>query len=449
MISYRSETTGSGTPSRLSVAIVGIPNVGKSTLFNRLLGRHQAITDPTPGVTRDPIRGVWAVGERELLLIDTGGYTDRGTDLDDLVSDRSVNEAESASLLLLVVDVQGATMADEELIHRLRPHRDRTILVVNKVDSPKREAQVWNFHSLGISRVIGVSSAHGINFGELEEAVLDMLGPVDEEVASNEEPDIRIALMGKPNTGKSTLLNQLTGGEAAIVSDTPGTTRDVVSGEFSHSGKNYLILDTAGIRRRTRVQSGVEYYSVNRSIRCIREADVVLLVLDSLESVVDQDKKIAQLVVSQGRGVILVLNKWDLQVQIPNRYQAMVDRIRFLFPILSFAPVVAISALTGDGVPELLKVTHKVWLELNRRIETSRLNAALNQWVEFNEPTGRKGFRYKVRYITQATTNPIKFVLFVNRKRGFPSHYLGYIANNIRTTFGYGRVPFSIEVRGR
>lgn len=444
-------TLSTPKPGMPTVAIVGRPNVGKSTLFNRFLGHRKAITDPTPGVTRDPVGMIWECREEEIFLIDTGGYKLDRQGLNGLVTRKSLEVIEGADLLLLVVDVQELTPEDEVLVEFLRPYADRTLLVVNKVDNPKREAEVWNFLTLGFPEVVGVSSTHGDNFGTLEDAVfrrIDFSGGRG-GIRGVTEPDIRLALLGKPNTGKSTLLNRLLGVDRAIVSDIPGTTRDVVPGNFEYGGKKFHILDTAGIRRKSKIEENVEYYSVNRSIKCIEEADVVLLMIDSLEGLADQEKKIANLVIRRGRGIILVLNKWDLQEDRPNLLEAMTDRVRFLFPILEFAPVLPLSALDGMGVDRVMKTAMKVWHQLNLRIDTARLNRALEDWKGFHEPPTARGFRYKVRYITQASIHPLSFILFVNREKGFPKEYVGYIRNQIRKTFGFSAAPFALELRGR
>ncbi len=431
------------------VAIVGRPNVGKSTLFNRFLGHRKAITDPTPGVTRDPVGMVWTHLDREVFLVDTGGFKVDQEGLDSLVTKRSLAVLSGADLILLVLDVTGITPEDEIFIEALRPYTDRIVLVVNKVDNPQREDDVWNFFSLGFSDVVGISSTHGNNFGDLEDIIFKRIDFDLPRKGSHKVAEIRLALMGKPNTGKSTLLNLLTGQDRAIVSDIPGTTRDAVPGEFTYRGKNFHILDTAGIRRKNRVDENVEYYSVTRSIKSIEDADVVFLMIDSLEGLVDQEKKIAGLVVRKGKGIILVLNKWDLLEDKPNLLEAMTDRVRFVFPILDFAPVIPLSALKGDGVDVLMKSAVKVWNQLNLRIDTARLNKALESWKEYYEPPLVKGFRYKARYITQTSINPLSFVLFVNREKGFSEGYLNYIKNKIRKTFGFSSVPFVLEVRGR
>ena len=429
------------------LVIVGRPNVGKSTLFNRLLGRRRAITDPMPGVTRDAVTARATVGGVPVELVDTGGYRVDARDIDSLVREKSLESLVHADAILFVCDVAELNAEDESFVEHLRPYADRVIVAVNKVDNPQREQQVWNFYNLGFTTVIGISSAHGFGFEELEEAVAPLLSKVEAE--EEPEPRIRLAVLGKPNTGKSTLANLLVGDEKSIVSEIPGTTRDVIEGHFSYRGSLYRIVDTAGIRRKGKIYKEVEYYSVNRAIHTVEEADVVLLLIDANEGLAEQDKKIAAQAVKRGKGVVLVLNKWDTIEHIPNQLEAVKDRLRFLFPVLSFAPLVPISAKTGRGVEKLLDTVYGVWKQLNKRVETPRLNDMLRRWYEHYEPPRGKRGHYKVLYGTQVSENPVHFVLFVNRKSGFPQTYVQYLTNNIRKHLGFPSVPIAVELRER
>jgi len=432
------------------VAVVGRPNVGKSTLFNRLIGKRQAITDPTSGVTRDPVEGEYSFNDKTLKLIDTGGFKITHSSLDDQITNRSLKVLGDADLVLFVMDVTLITPEDEAFAEVLRKYSDRVLLVVNKVDNPEREAEVWNFFSFGFKEVIGVSAAHGMGISELEDKFEELLDFEEERERVPEIPaDIKIALLGKPNTGKSTLVNRMLGKEASIVSDIPGTTRDVIEGRFEYRHKIYRVMDTAGIRKKKRVGQNVEYYSVNRAIKTIEEADVVLLMVDAVEGLGDQDKKIATQIVKKGRGVILVLNKWDLIKELPNQMEAIKDRTRFLFPILGFAPMVPLSALTGEGTEMLFNQIYTVWNQLNLRIDTSSLNNALKQWVKKTEPPRFHGGRYKILYATQTGINPVYFLLFVNRKKSFPESYLQYIKNSIRSELGFSSIPIEMELKER
>ncbi len=432
------------------VIIAGRPNVGKSTLFNRFIKKRKSITDPTPGVTRDPVSEICLFNNIRVKLTDTGGVKVEQEGLDSFVTDRSLQMMDNADLILFLLDVKEITGEDEIFIEKLRRFSERIILVVNKIDNPEKENEMWNYYSYGFENVIGISSSHGYNIGELEDAVADYLKKncdVDDTDYSEDEYNVRIAVLGKPNTGKSTLNNLLTGKENSIVSDIPGTTRDIVESSFIYKNIHYQIMDTAGIRRKNKVTENVEYYSVTRAIKTIEDADVVLLVIDGVEGLSDQDKKIASQIVKKGKGVIIVLNKWDLLQKVPNMINAVEDRVRFLFPILDFAPIVPISALENLGIEELLKEVYKVWRQLNTRVSTSSLNKALKDWVEDSPPPFVSGVRYKIRYMTQISANPTKFLLFVNKSKKFPAFYISYIKNKIRKSFGISLIPVDLSIK--
>jgi GTP-binding protein len=436
------------------VAILGRPNVGKSSLFNRLLGRQLAITDPTPGVTRDAVAGEMRIRDRLVRLLDTGGYTRAEGGIERQVARRSLAAAEGCGLALLLVEVGGLTREDYELVDQLRRAgglKERLVLVVNKVDGPKQELAVGEFHALGFSRLLAVSAAHGRGIAELKELIYEAAARAGTEPAlpagaPDRGEELRLAILGKPNTGKSTLLNRLLGEERALVSETPGTTRDPVSGRFLYRGKPLEVVDTAGIRRKSRVEEAVEYYSVNRAIRCISEADVVLLLLDAREGVADQDKKIASLAVREGRGVVLVLNKSDLVEDLRQERKGIEERVRFFFPTLEFAPLVTISARTGYGVAKLLAETLEVGRQLKQQVATGRLNLAVKHWVAaYALPV--RGKNVKIRYATQTSANPVRFLFFVNTLRLFPARYLQYLKNRIRADLGFDKVPVDLQLR--
>lgn len=437
------------TIERPLVVIAGRPNVGKSTLFNRITGKRKAITDPTPGVTRDPLAVDMERDGVPFTLMDTGGYKLEQEGLDGLVTQRSLEVIEQARLVILLLDVTEVTGEDETFMERLRPYAHKIFLAVNKVDSPEREAWVWNYYSYGFANVFPISAAHGLGCAQLlDETVAYLRELPDASPAAGEEAfDIKLAILGKPNTGKSTLLNALTDSNLSIVSDIPGTTRDVIEGAFQYQDLKIQVLDTAGIRRKKKVVDDVEYYSVNRAIKSIEQSDVVLLMIDSLDGLSEQDKKIASLIVRRGKGVVIVLNKWDLQQDLPNQFEAVQDRLRFLFPILEFAPVVPLSALQRDGLGELLKAVRTVWKQLQIRVETPQLNKHLKAWVEENEPPRWNRGRYKIRYAVQTGTMPLAFVFFVNRRHGFPEFYERYLLNRIRKDFGMTKVPVAVYIR--
>jgi len=438
------------SPAKIPViSIVGRPNVGKSTLFNRLIGKRRAITDPTPGVTRDLIPERWYLGNHPVTLVDSGGVKVEREGFDDLVANKSLSLLSQSDAILFMMECTAVTAEDEELLTALRPYSEKVLLVVNKVDGPKRDDLVWEYYQYGFQRVVGISATHGLGIEDLEDTLLGMLNMVSLDEAPEETERVKLAIMGKPNTGKSTLTNLLVGSDVSIVSEIAGTTRDVVMGTFSYKGSDFTVLDTAGIRRKSKVEEDVEYYSVNRAIKTIDEADVVLLMVDAIEGLSDQDKKIANLIVRRGKGIILVLNKIDLLTGIGNELQAIKDRIRFLFPILGFAPITSISALKGQDIGKLLDTVWGVWRQLNKRVDTSQLNKAIKEWGEaYQPPRGSMG-HYKVYYGTQFSANPVKFLMFVNRIKDFPPIYIQYLKNCIRRDLGFTQIPIEVDLRER
>lgn len=438
-----------------NIAIIGRPNVGKSTLFNRLVGKRRAITDPTPGVTRDPITERWILGGHPVNLTDSGGIKLDLEGFDAQVRDKSLSLLDGADAIIFLLECTQITPEDQMLLKRLRPYTDKVVLTVNKIDDPTREDLLWNYFSLGYQRVVGISSSHGLGIDCLEDTLIGMLDLEAEETTEDESYEeelrntIKIAVLGKPNTGKSTLTNLLTGDQISIVSPVAGTTRDVVKGDFSYKNRNFTILDTAGIRRKSKVEEDVEYYSVNRAIKTIDEADVVLLVVDSVEGLAEQDKKIAQLIVRRGKGVVIVMNKTDLLKGVGNEQAAIEDRVRFVFPVLNFAPIQFISALEMKNIGKLLDTVLKVYSQLGKRIDTAVLNDALKAWSDsYQPPRGSEG-HYKVYYGTQISASPVKFLFFINRKKDFPQIYVQYLKNCIRRDLGFSMVPVEIDLRER
>lgn len=431
------------------ISIIGRPNVGKSTLFNRLIGKRRAITDPTPGVTRDPIPERCLIGNHYITLVDSGGVKQELEGLDDLVSQKSLSLLEKSDVIIFMMDCMRVTAEDEVLIEKLRPYSDKVLLVINKIDDSNRENLIWEYYSYGFQRVLGISAAHGLGIEELEETLLGLLDLEERFEAPDEVETVKIAVLGKPNTGKSTLTNLLVGEDVSIVSTIAGTTRDVVRGAFSYKGTDFTVLDTAGIRRKSKVDEDVEYYSVNRAIKTIDEADVILLMIDSVEGLSDQDKKIANLIVRKGKGIVLVLNKIDQLTGIDNELTAIKDRMRFLFPILGFAPITAISALNGTKIPAMLDTVWSVWKQLNKRVDTSIINNALKDWTEsYTPPRGGEG-HFKVYYGTQVSATPVRFLFFVNRIKSFPEIYVKYLKNCIRRDLGFSQIPIEVDLRER
>jgi GTP-binding protein len=468
-----------------AVVLAGRPNVGKSTLFNRMTHSRRSITDPTPGVTRDCVEKEMMLGSRRIRLVDTGGFKAvRDGEIEEAVFQKTLLALEKAAVIVLLLEAGEITGEDEEFITRLRRFAPKVIVAVNKTEGGRREGEAWNYLSFGFDRIFFISAEHGDNVGALADEIGRRLAlnanrtgahPAGDEPdvgtgSGNIETDdrdeflhknktelyeaefqdetIKIAIVGKPNTGKSTLSNRLLGTDASIVSGIAGTTRDVVEGEFFYKGQRFLSLDTAGIRRKAKVSENIEYYSVNRAIKAIGEADIVVLMIDAAEGLTDQDKKITALASEQGRGVIIALNKWDLMPDVKNTLNAVTDRIRFLFGRMRYAPILPLSARDGEGIDTLLKTAVKMHGQLTRKIETSTLNEALARWQEQYPPPSGPKTRFSIKYGVQTQVNPVAFYFFATRPRAVRDNYASYIENKIRETLGFSLIPVAIEWKG-
>jgi GTP-binding protein len=432
-----------------TVVIAGRPNVGKSTLYNRLLHKRRAITDPTPGVTRDLVESVCELRDsgKAFKLVDTGGFKLERAGLDELVVAKSLSSLEGADLILFLVDATSITPEDQEFASLLRKWSPKILLVVNKADNPDRDASAWAHAAWGFEPVIFVSAEHGRNIDELEAEIVGRLDFSKVRKVDVDKAPIRLAIMGKPNTGKSTLLNRLVGEEKAIVSDVAGTTRDIVEGRFERSGRSFVVLDTAGIRRKGKVTENVEYYSVTRSIKVVLDCDVVVLMIDAVEGLTDQDKKIAAFAVAEGRGVIFALNKWDLMPELKNSFEAARDKLRFFFGQMAYAPVLPLSARDGEGVDKLVNAIVNLYGQLNRKIETAKLNKAVAAWVEATPPPVGPRTRFKLRYAVQTSINPQKFAIFASRPEAVTEAYVAFLRNKIREDLGMDKIPVILEIK--
>jgi GTPase len=432
------------------VAILGRPNVGKSTLFNRLIKQRKAIIDPTPGVTRDIIHGEVEYEDRKFRIVDTGGLTEDGDELNVLVQKKSREAILSADLIVFLVESGNPLPIEIEYIDFIRKSGKKTMIVVNKCDSPEKDVYGNEYFKYGLGAPLSISADHNRNIDILLDKIISLLPENDEisEEILQEEEKIRIAIVGKPNVGKSSMLNKIIGKELSIVSSIAGTTRDVVDGEFEYKGKKFTILDTAGIRRKSKVSENVEYYSVNRAIKTIENADITILVIDSIEDISDQDKKITDQIIKNGKGLIIAYNKWDLVEKNPNILEEKKDTFRFKFPQVNFAPIVPVSALSGKGLENLLKTSINIYNQLNRRIETSDLNGFIEEITKKYVPTTSKGV-IRIYYGTQIKTSPIEFVFFINKKSLMTSSYEQYIINRFREKFGYTGVPLKIFFRAK
>lgn len=439
-----------GTPL---LVIAGRPNVGKSTLFNRFMQRRLAIVDPTPGVTRDPVEGTAIINGKPVHLMDTGGYKltrDVGTMeavLDDLVVERSLEMIKKADLILLLLDAGQVTGEDEEFIQELRPYWNKVVAAVNKTEGGRNESAAWNFARFGFKKMFFISAQHGDNISELAEYLTSRMDFSKVKEVSAEQP-IRIAIMGKPNTGKSTLSNRLTHSNASIVSNYAGTTRDTVEGVFEYSGKKFQVLDTAGIRRKAKVHENVEYYSVNRAIKTLDRCDVVFLMIDAMEGLAEQDKKICSLAFERGRGIIFVLNKWDLKEDQSKKVIRDTKKwINIMFGQMEFAPILTLSALEGTGIKALLNECIELYGQLNHKIPTTSLNMALKDWLFKYPPPASKTAHFKIRYMTQKSVNPVSFLIFATRPEVVPETYVTYLKNRIREDLGFDKIPVQLEMK--
>ncbi|MCI7533585.1 MAG: ribosome biogenesis GTPase Der [Treponema porcinum] len=435
------------------LVIAGRPNVGKSTLFNRFMQRRLAIVDPTPGVTRDPVEGTAMINGKPVHIVDTGGYKlqrDEGTMeavLDELVVERSLEMIEKADVILLLLEAGQITGEDEEFIIQLRPHWDKVVAAVNKTEGGKNESVSWNYAQFGFKNLFFISAEHGDNIADLSKCLVSKLDFSNVREITEEEIPIRIALMGKPNTGKSTLSNRLTHSNASIVSDYAGTTRDTVEGGFSYGGKNFIVLDTAGIRRKARVHENVEYYSVNRAIKTLDRCDIVFLMIDAQEGLSEQDKKICSLAFERGRGIIFILNKWDTQEQDKKTFRKTREWINIMFGQMEYAPILPLSALNGTGIKDLLNEAIEIYKQLNHKVETAALNMALKDWLFKYPPPASKTAHFKIRYMTQKSTNPVNFLIFATRPEVVPETYITFLKNRIREDLGFDKIPVQLEMK--
>jgi GTP-binding protein len=428
------------------VAVVGRPNVGKSTLVNRILGRREAIVEERPGVTRDRklIDAEWA--GRRFTLVDTGGWTARGDTLDGKVSAQAEAAVRTADLVLLVVDATVGPTADDEAVAALLRRGNRPVLVVaNKVDSEHREPDIWDFVGLGLGDPIGISALHGRSTGDLLDAVVARLPEGEDEGtdrAEDERGDVppAVAIVGRPNVGKSTLFNRLTGDERAIVHDQPGTTRDTIDTLVETSDGPVRFVDTAGMRRRSRIGDGPEYFSLVRALQAIDAVDVALLLIDATAGVTHQDQRLAERIDAAGSPIVIVLNKWDA-VATEAREGILVD-VADRLAFLSYAPVLRVSALTGLGTHKLLPALRDAIDAYHRRIPTRELNELIQSaQAAHPSPGGR------VLYATQGATDPPTFTLFTTRP--LAPTYLRYLEREIRSRFGFGPTPLKLRVRRR
>jgi len=432
------------------VAIVGRPNVGKSALFNRLIGRRQAIVEETPGLTRDRLYGECTWEGRTFHLVDTGGLVSgRAEALPAEVRRQTLRAVDEADVLLLIVDARaGLLPEDAEAAEVLRQTHKPVLLVANKVDDPRHMGGIYEFHALGLGDPLGVSAHHGTGTGDLLDEVVTLLPPAEEGAA--EAAGTRVAVIGRPNVGKSSLVNAVLGEDRVIVAEQPGTTRDAVDTHLEYAGRRFVFVDTAGLRRPSRVGGAIERYSVSRTHAALERAEVAILVLDAAEGAPDQDQHIARDVVDAGRALVVAVNKWDLVPDDVKVRDAVLRSIRRALRFVAHAPLQTISAKERTGVRELLEVTTRVADAYALRIATGPLNRAVEAVEAATPPPAdARGRRVKILYATQVRAAPPTIVLFVNDPELMPEQYLRHLERVLRRSFPLAGAPLRFVLRGR
>lgn len=437
--------------SKPVVAIVGRPNVGKSLLFNKLVERRQAIVEDTPGVTRDRIYADAEWRGRPFTVIDTGGIEPRAdSEILRFMREQAMIAIDHADVVVLVCDVRtGVIAADQEVAAMLKRAKKPVVLCVNKLDTPgDPPADFYEFYNLGLGDPVGVSAVHSYGLGDLLDACFEHFPPEEEE-GRDEQPGIRVAVIGKPNAGKSSLINCVTGEERVIVSDVPGTTRDSIDSVVMRGEDKFIFVDTAGIRRKSKVEEAIEKFSVLRAQMAVERADVCLIMIDAQDGVTEQDTKVAGLAHENGKASVIVINKWDLIEKESGTQAEYEKKVRAQLAYMTYAPVVFISAKTGLRVDSLYEVIKKVYAAATTRITTGALNAVLAEATVRVQPPTDKGRRLKVYYMTQVGVQPPAFVCFCNDARLFHFSYLRYLENKLREVYGLQGTPIRMIVRQR
>ena len=436
--------------SKPVVAIVGRPNVGKSTLFNALAGEKIAIVKDTPGVTRDRIYADVTWLNKEFTLIDTGGIE---PDSKDIILSQMREQAQiaidTADVIIFIMDVkQGLVDADSKVADMLRRSGKPVVLVVNKVDNfDKYMPDVYEFYNLGIGDPVPVSAASRLGLGDMLDIVAEHFQDSSEQEEEDDRP--RVAIVGKPNVGKSSIINRLLGENRVIVSDIAGTTRDAIDTEIVHDGKEYIFIDTAGLRRKNKIKEELERYSIIRTVTAVERADVVLMVIDAVEGVTEQDAKIAGIAHERGKGIIIVVNKWDAIEKNDRTMREYENNIRQVLSFMPYAEIMYVSALTGQRLVKLYDMIDMVIENQTLRIATGVLNEIMTEAVAMQQPPSDKGKRLKLYYITQVSVKPPTFVIFVNDRELMHFSYTRYLENKIREAFGFRGTSLKFFIRER
>lgn len=436
--------------SKPIVAVVGRPNVGKSTLFNALAGENISIVKDTPGVTRDRIYADVNWLDKTFTLIDTGGIEPDSSDIIlSQMREQAMIAMDTADVIIFLTDVrQGLVDADSKVADMLRRCSKPVLLVVNKVDNyEKQMMDIYEFYNLGIGDPIGISAQGKQGLGDMLDKVVELFpnGAAEEE----EDDTPKIAIVGKPNVGKSSIINKLTGENRVIVSDIAGTTRDAIDTPVRWQGRDYILIDTAGLRKKSKIKESIERYSIIRTVTAVERADVVIVVIDATEGVTEQDAKIAGIAHDRGKGIIVAVNKWDAIEKNDKSVKEFTDKIRNTLSFMPYAEILFISAVTGQRLPKLYETVDMVLENQTLRIATGVINEILTEAVALQQPPSDKGKRLKIYYMTQVAVKPPTFVIFVNSKKLMHFSYLRYLENRIRDSFGFKGTALKFIVRER
>jgi len=433
--------------SKPIVAVVGRPNVGKSTFFNRIAGKRISIVEDTPGVTRDRIYADVSWLDNEFVMIDTGGIEPESNDvIMAQMRDQAQVAIDTADVIVFMVDGRvDFTSADEEIAMMLRRAKKPIVLAVNKIDNSTVPDTIYDFYNLGLGEPIPISSVNALNIGDLLDVIVEHFKEI--EVPEEDEDLIKVALIGKPNAGKSSLVNSFVGEQRVIVSDVAGTTRDAIDTPFERHGQRFTLIDTAGLRRKSRVNEKIERYSVLRALAAIERSDICVVVIDATVGVTEQDKKVAGYAHEAGRGIIVAVNKWDLVEKDNYTYKEFEKLVRKELAFMTYAPIMFVSALTKQRLDKLLETVLHVSNQRALRVSTGLLNDIINEAILLNQPPSDKGKRLKIYYMTQSSVKPPTFVTFVNDRELAHFSYMRYLENQIRKNFVFEGTPIVMKVR--
>ena len=434
--------------SKPIIAIVGRPNVGKSMLFNKIIGRRLSIVEDTPGVTRDRIYGESDWRGRKFTLIDTGGIEPRTDNLIlAFMREQAQIAIDNATVIVFLCDVKtGMTASDQEVASMLRRCGKPVVLAVNKVDQGQ-SPDIYEFYNLGLGDPIAVSAVHGHGTGDLLDACVEYFPP--EEEVEEDDDAIKVAVIGKPNAGKSSLVNKILGEERVIVSNVAGTTRDAIDSRFTNEKGSFVFIDTAGMRKRSKVDEDIEKYSILRATMAIDRADVCLILIDATEGVTEQDTKVAGMAHEAGKASIIVVNKWDAIEKDDKTIYKFTEKVRNTLSFMPYAELLFVSAKTGQRLPKLFETIDMVLQYQNLRVQTGVLNEILTEAMAMQQPPSDRGKRLKIYYMTQVSVKPPTFVIFVNDKELMHFSYVRYLENKIRESFGFRGTPLKFIIRER